>query len=505
MSTGTGQAGGANPGGAPPTGVLIKRVLTVIGLITAAAITFLGVVELTWFARVFALFCVAILWAAFETVLKKKVEKALSGFAELLNLRDLDEKTRNRIIRFGLGGFILLICAASVYKKAESLAVSYFATSTPTLQPVIGARSNYYMVVLDASEKMASSFDGRTKWDAAKYAAEKILGYLNPHSNYGLVLIGGKNPHESGSDACRMPSAPVIPLVDEEGYVFPPENLSISGVLTEISQQGPLGEGTFSEGFSLATNQLGDLPLDAVKMIIFIAGSSDSCAGEDDWTELETAISLVRNIEVYKEIIVLPEPDDPAAEEFVEKINQPDQSSEAPSTGGDLNTHAEAPNDFEELEQSIQDVVRRLEEYVRLRGRAQEAGAGTNPIPASSSRTGTPTKIGKSGSRVPELISVVPTLTCTSTSTATLTETSTPTASITNTVTPTIGATGTNTLIPYYPPTKPKKQSKDRESRRPRRLPDGCCKHCGSDSQPCGNSCISLSYTCSKPAGCACP
>jgi hypothetical protein len=31
-----------------------------------------------------------------------------------------------------------------------------------------------------------------------------------------------------------------------------------------------------------------------------------------------------------------------------------------------------------------------------------------------------------------------------------------------------------------------------------------CCKHCGASSQPCGDSCISKNYTCSKPPGCAC-
>jgi endonuclease YncB( thermonuclease family) len=31
-----------------------------------------------------------------------------------------------------------------------------------------------------------------------------------------------------------------------------------------------------------------------------------------------------------------------------------------------------------------------------------------------------------------------------------------------------------------------------------------CCKHCGPNSQPCGNSCISLRYTCHKGQGCAC-
>lgn len=32
-----------------------------------------------------------------------------------------------------------------------------------------------------------------------------------------------------------------------------------------------------------------------------------------------------------------------------------------------------------------------------------------------------------------------------------------------------------------------------------------CCKHCGANSKPCGDSCISKKYTCHKPPGCACP
>ena len=34
-------------------------------------------------------------------------------------------------------------------------------------------------------------------------------------------------------------------------------------------------------------------------------------------------------------------------------------------------------------------------------------------------------------------------------------------------------------------------------------LIDSCCKHC-STGKACGDSCISMSYTCHKPAGCAC-
>lgn len=32
-----------------------------------------------------------------------------------------------------------------------------------------------------------------------------------------------------------------------------------------------------------------------------------------------------------------------------------------------------------------------------------------------------------------------------------------------------------------------------------------CCKHCGENSKPCGDSCISKDKTCNKVGGCACP
>lgn len=46
------------------------------------------------------------------------------------------------------------------------------------------------------------------------------------------------------------------------------------------------------------------------------------------------------------------------------------------------------------------------------------------------------------------------------------------------------------TLAPYFPP-----------SNNP---PGGCCKYCGPNSKACGDGCISLSYTCHQPPGCAC-
>lgn len=39
----------------------------------------------------------------------------------------------------------------------------------------------------------------------------------------------------------------------------------------------------------------------------------------------------------------------------------------------------------------------------------------------------------------------------------------------------------------------------------PTSAPVNCCKHCGPNSKPCGDSCISLDKTCHKVGGCACP
>lgn len=33
---------------------------------------------------------------------------------------------------------------------------------------------------------------------------------------------------------------------------------------------------------------------------------------------------------------------------------------------------------------------------------------------------------------------------------------------------------------------------------------EDCCKVCGSNSKACGDSCISESFNCSQPVGCAC-
>lgn len=90
------------------------------------------------------------------------------------------------------------------------------------------------------------------------------------------------------------------------------------------------------------------------------------------------------------------------------------------------------------------------------------------------------------------------------------TNTAQPTSTITNTPAPTQTSIPTATLIPSPLPTAtmffsklPVNQPQNIVTVPVQQESGACCKYC-SNSQPCGDSCISLSKTCHKPPGCAC-
>jgi hypothetical protein len=110
---------------------------------------------------------------------------------------------------------------------------------------------------------------------------------------------------------------------------------------------------------------------------------------------------------------------------------------------------------------------------------------------------------------ITQTFTLIPTNTFTITPSMTATNESTPTSTCTATVVP------TNTLAVIMPtftvaplptrlqPTAPIVQP---TSPPPPISPPaaGCCKHCGSTSQPCGDACISNKNTCHTAPGCAC-
>jgi hypothetical protein len=117
---------------------------------------------------------------------------------------------------------------------------------------------------------------------------------------------------------------------------------------------------------------------------------------------------------------------------------------------------------------------------------------------STSTVTQTPTATG-SPTNTPTV-----TYTPTSTSTPTVTYTPTATGSPTNTATATRTPTVTNTPTVTHTPTPTRTPTATpRPTNTPTRVP--CCKCCTPGvSKPCGDTCISDSYTCHQPPGCAC-
>jgi hypothetical protein len=136
---------------------------------------------------------------------------------------------------------------------------------TPSFTPTISvSRSKYYVIVVDASEKMQESFGGRSKFQAALQSIDIILEGLDPDANYSLIVIGGSTPVE-GVNPCDEPSVVKYPFTSQDI------------VNREIVQLQPAGGGSLYTAFNLARNQFRALQPDTTRTLIYITGSSDAC------------------------------------------------------------------------------------------------------------------------------------------------------------------------------------------------------------------------------------
>ncbi len=86
----------------------------------------------------------------------------------------------------------------------------------------------------------------------------------------------------------------------------------------------------------------------------------------------------------------------------------------------------------------------------------------------------------------------------------------TPAPTVFSTQEPTTRSAGTKApmlLSTAKPTARPTARPTNRPTLRPRptAAPVNCCKHCGPNSKPCGDSCISRDKACHKVGGCACP
>lgn len=222
------------------------------------------------------------------------------------------------------------------------------STPSPTATPVqTGTPTSisspvYYMIVIDASEQMDTSFDGQTKSEAAREAAETILDGLEPDANYGLAVIGGA-PTIKEIDPCDEPSV--------VKRTFSARN----AVSDQIAQLQPAGEGSLYTAFFLAKNQFEGLPANTVRALIYISGLSDACKSRDQWAQLENLFKVPFGVDphLYSEIIIL------------------DDSAEAQLIAGRLNDaskniHVQVAESVSVLRQAYRTAVDNVRNYVSV-------------------------------------------------------------------------------------------------------------------------------------------
>jgi DNA-binding beta-propeller fold protein YncE len=197
----------------------------------------------------------------------------------------------------------------------------------------------YYMFVLDASEKMKESFDGKSKWDVALESLNTLLLGFNSNAHYGLVVLGGEEAN-SNQDPCQKPS-------DN----FPDFNSKVY-LQSQIDSLRPAGGGSIYKAYALANSRLESLPPDAIRTLVFITSSIDTCQNEDEWDSLSRFLSATNaKPHIYGEIIVLDE-----------NGFSPKKLDELNNLSVDLKV--QVPQNNDQIEQSVETAVTNVTNFV---------------------------------------------------------------------------------------------------------------------------------------------
>ncbi len=341
-------------------------------------------------------------------------------------------------------------------------------TLTPT--PLPEAAKIFYLIILDASSRMAASFEGnKTKWVSAQ---DSVLNSLTTHlpsrSNYGLIVLGGDQP--GSTQTCDDLNKLLVPLGLDQKQT----------VIDQIKNLKPGGEASLTQALALAQDELLDQPSGMEKTIFIITGGGDSCNSDDEWQPLlELFEKSFGSIGVQAELIVL-------ADENIEETVVAAFKNDIIRLGLQ-NVRADVPANLTELESSVEVVVESAKERAREieptaiaaeetaiveieieeATRVASTPAATPPPtletsidPSPTSEQPTPTTSSSTPISTPQ-----PTSTSTSTgtpistsmpiATSTPTSTNTPTSISTPKPTPTSTATGTPTSTSANPTETP--------------------------------------------------
>ncbi len=252
----------------------------------------------------------------------------------------------------------------------QTLTATSTSTLTPTATVTPKVQGVYYMLVLDASAKMNEAFGGATKWDAALGTVSAILEGLAPGANYGLVAVGGA-PFAEDVDTCNEPSSVKTFFTSRQS------------ITAQIAHLQPAGGGSLNSAYSLAKNQFKGLPDNTIHILIYITGSSDACAGHDEWQELERQLKVKdeASSDLHTEIVLLdqdPGFDAPALAQRLDSLSE--------------NANVQAPQDDAQLQQTTALILKNVADYIAARVLALVTSTPTTtPTVTATPSPGTPT------------------------------------------------------------------------------------------------------------------
>jgi len=242
-------------------------------------------------------------------------------------------------------------------------------TLTPSPQPI--SDFLYYMIVIDASEKMKESFHGQSKWELAVNALIQIINGLNPRAQFGLVMIGGSNS-PAGLNDCQEPTSPEIDFSAREE------------IWNYIVNVQPQGGGSFYKAFTLAKTRLEGLSRDKFRTLIYITGSSDTCATEDEWDALKNIIQIPdTTVGLFSQIIILDE-DGLRSQTLADRLNSLSE-----------NVNAQAPQTIQDLQggATIINVVNNIKIYIEREVEVRATGVSPVATPVLISTSTPPSGI----------------------------------------------------------------------------------------------------------------
>ena len=224
----------------------------------------------------------------------------------------------------------------------QTLTATSTITLTPTATTTPRVKGVYYMIVMDASAKMTEAFGDGTKWNVALGSVSAILDGLEAGGNYGLVVVGG-TPFAEDIDTCNEPSS-VKSLFSSR------QNIS-----NQIAHLQPAGGGSLNTAYILAKNQFEGLPDNTIHVLIYVTGSSDACAGRNEWQDLQGFFKTRndRDVNLHSEILILDQDAGFDGKLVADQIN---------SLSNDVNV--QAPQDMDELQQANNNVITNVTNYI---------------------------------------------------------------------------------------------------------------------------------------------